>query len=123
MEDPDSFTQKRMQLGKHWMILVRAIEDLVPGLDPKNETHIRERDQLALNGPNADIDTASDLSNEESLVGSSEQGRKDATSRAAEENVPKRSVDRSHFENNCTQYENSLPDRQAPPPRFIEVTR
>jgi hypothetical protein len=40
-----------------------------------------------LNGPHADLDTAGDLTNKESLVGIAVQGRKDATSGLAEEQV------------------------------------
>ncbi|NYF79814.1 hypothetical protein HDF17_002134 [Granulicella arctica] len=50
------------------MVTVRTIVDLVSGLRPNDESRICELNQLALNGPYADLRTAINLTNEEGFV-------------------------------------------------------
>ena len=68
MEYTSSFGKKPVQLGVREMVAVRTKEDLISDLRSKDKARIGERGQLALNSPNADIDSASDLANEQSLI-------------------------------------------------------
>jgi len=106
MEHTSSLGKKIVQLGIHRVVAVRTVEDLISGLRSKNKARVGERGQLPLNSPDTDINTASDLTNEESLIRRTVQSAQNATSGLAEKEMPERSIVCSHYENNCTQYEN-----------------
>jgi hypothetical protein len=106
MEHTSSLGKKSVQLGIRRVVAVRAVEDLISGLCSKKKARVGERGQLALHSPDTDINTASDLTNEESLIRRTVQRAQNATSGLTEKKMPERSIMRTHYKNNCTHYEN-----------------
>jgi hypothetical protein len=81
------FHQQGSKLGKDWMFIVCAIEDLAFAVIPKDQAGTGQRGQLPLNGPHTAMNVASQLPNEEGALGPFVQRCKKASARPSKEQV------------------------------------
>lgn len=87
------------------MVAVGLIVDLMAGVSALDKADVGEKFQFALDGACARAGFAGDLADVEGLFGAAEEEREDATSGLAEEEIAECADVRTHYEVDCTLFE------------------